>query len=175
MAGKLGLAEIDLKGNWLVLNNKIRIGFSEDACKLLNGGTTLGKLMVVPMEDPNKDDVELIALIEPQDLGAKIPKWAPYKKSELFSEAVEDGDLKGNGLKPYKGKRFSFAGVQVNITQKADLVIKKFNESNKGKDFALRAGEKEGTFVFGIDDKDLSPSAKIKSIDVISDLLKQNK
>lgn len=175
MAGKLGLDQIDLKSNWLVLNGKVKIGVSAAAGNLLCGGGPLGKMMIVPMEDPNKTGVELIALIVPADLGAKIPKWEPYKESELFSEALEDGDLKGGKVKPYKGKRFTFAGVQVNITKRADQVIEKFNATNKDKTFALRAGKDKNSFVFGIDDDDLEPSAKIKNVDVISDLLKQNK
>ena len=142
---------------------------------MLCGGGTIGKMMIVPMEDPNKEDVELIALIAPEDLGAKLPKWAPYKESELFSEAVEDGDLKGGGLKPYKGKRFSFAGIQVNITKRADKLIEKFNKASKDKVFALRAGKEKNSFVFGVDDDDLKPSPKLKDVDLINDLMKQNK
>ena len=170
MSGKLGLDHIDVKGMYLTLNNKIKIGFSTAAANLMIGGGPIGKLMVIPMEDPNKEDVELIAIIAPPDLKVKVPKWEPYKESELFSEALEDGDLKGSGLKPYKGKRFAFAGIQVNITKKADAIIEKFNEQNKGKTFALRAGKQENTFIFGIDDEDIEPSAKILSIDLIKQL-----
>lgn len=175
MSGKLGLDEIDLKEKCLVLNKKVKIGFSDGACTaLLNKGLT--KLIIVPMDDPNKDDVELLAIISMQDLKAKLPKWEPYKKSELFSDLVENGDLKGSGLKPYKGNRYSFAEIQVNITKLADDIIENYNARNFRNNLEFKLRKKENNFfVFSVNDEDLEPSARLTNIHVIDDLLKQQK